>query len=97
MIVVGIRRSAALYQRQYDLTFMSALLLRRQSSLKALAEAKKSNVTVTMTYLGLGHARSGSGALQDELRVLQQGNGGENLCVFKGLVKPGGKHRETKR
>ena len=44
-----------------------------------------------MTYLGLRNAHSGSGILQDELRVLQQVNGGENLCVFKGLVTPGGK------
>ncbi|XP_059920627.1 uncharacterized protein LOC132467387 isoform X2 [Gadus macrocephalus] len=62
---------------------------KKTSSLKALAEAKKSNVTVTMTYLGLRNAHSGSGTLQDELRVLQQVNGGENLCVFKGLVTPG--------
>ncbi|CAL8327806.1 unnamed protein product [Arctogadus glacialis] len=62
---------------------------KKTSSLKVLAEAKKSNVTVTMTYLGLRHARSGSGTLQDELRVLQQVNGGENLRVFKGLVTPG--------
>ncbi|CAL8262091.1 unnamed protein product [Boreogadus saida] len=63
---------------------------KKTSSLKALAEAKKSNVTVAMTYLGLrSHAHSGSGTLRDELRVLQQVNGGENLCVFKGLVTPG--------
>ncbi|CAL8347354.1 unnamed protein product [Lota lota] len=62
---------------------------KKQSNLKALAEAKKSNVTVTMTYLGRRHARSGTDSLQDELRVLQQVNGGENICVFKGTVTPG--------
>ncbi|CAB1320138.1 unnamed protein product, partial [Coregonus sp. 'balchen'] len=63
----------------------------KQSNLKALKEAKRSNVTVTMTYLGsLGHPGSGSaGTQQDELKVLQQICGGENICVFKGLVRPG--------
>nr|XP_008274652.1 PREDICTED: glutamate-rich protein 3-like [Stegastes partitus] len=56
-----------------------------KSNLKAQREAKKSNVTVTMTYLGQGHR----GSTQDELKVLQQVNGGENVCVFKGLVTPG--------
>ncbi|CAL8249080.1 unnamed protein product [Merluccius merluccius] len=64
---------------------------KKQSNIKELAEAKKSNVTVTMTYLGQRQAvaRSGSGSLQDELKVLQQVNGGENICVFKGMVTPG--------
>lgn len=31
------------------------------------------------------------GLTQDELKVLQQVNGGENICVFKGLVTPGGR------
>lgn len=61
-----------------------------QSNIKALKEAKKSNVTVTMIYLGQGHARSRLGSSQDELKVLQQVNGGENMCVFKGVVTPGG-------
>ncbi|XP_024275104.1 uncharacterized protein LOC112249530 [Oncorhynchus tshawytscha] len=61
----------------------------KQSNLKALKEAKRSNVTVTMTYLGsLGHLGS-AGSQQDELKVLQQICGGENICVFKGLVQPG--------
>ncbi|XP_054867129.1 uncharacterized protein LOC118469747 [Amphiprion ocellaris] len=59
--------------------------LKKQSNLKAQREAKKSNVTVTMTYLGQGHRTS----TQDELKLLQQVNGGENICVFKGLVTPG--------
>ncbi|XP_021180203.2 glutamate-rich protein 3 [Fundulus heteroclitus] len=62
---------------------------KQQSSLKAQKEAKKSNVTVTMTYLGQGQRRSHSRLAQDELKVLQQVNGGENLCVFKGLVTAG--------
>ncbi|KAF7644456.1 hypothetical protein LDENG_00221690 [Lucifuga dentata] len=42
-----------------------------------------------MTYLGQGHAGSGLRSTQDDLKVLQQVNGGENICVFKGLVTPG--------
>lgn len=56
----------------------------------AQKEAKKSNVTVTMTYLGHCHRGSGLRSTQDELKVLQQVNGGENICVFKGLLTPGG-------
>ncbi|XP_044053721.1 uncharacterized protein LOC122876887 [Siniperca chuatsi] len=62
---------------------------KKQSNFKAQKEAKKSNVTVTMTYLGQGHRWSGLRSTQDELKVLQQVNGGENICVFKGLVTPG--------
>lgn len=43
-----------------------------------------------MTYLGQGHRGSSLGPAQDELKVLQQVNGGENICVFSGLVSPGG-------
>lgn len=43
-----------------------------------------------MTYLGQGRRGSGLGPTQDELKILQQVNGGENICVFKGLVSPGG-------
>lgn len=57
-----------------------------QSYLKALKESKKSNVTVTMMYLGQGLP----GSAPDEMKVLQQICGGENICVFKGLVRPGG-------
>ncbi|KAM9821627.1 uncharacterized protein ACBT44_007139 isoform 4-T4 [Syngnathus typhle] len=57
----------------------------KQKYLSAQREAKKSNVTVTMTYLGQGHR----GSSRDELQVLQQVNGGENICVFKGLLTPG--------
>ncbi|AWP07540.1 putative glutamate-rich protein 3-like [Scophthalmus maximus] len=56
-----------------------------KSNLKAQREAKKSNVTVTMTYLGQGQQGSGL----DELKVLQQVNGGENICVFRGPLTPG--------
>ncbi|XP_034026803.1 uncharacterized protein LOC117510981 [Thalassophryne amazonica] len=62
---------------------------KQQSYLKTQREAKKSNVTVTMTYLGNGHVGSRFGSTKDELKVLQQVNGGENVCVFKGLVTPG--------
>ncbi|KAF3851337.1 hypothetical protein F7725_013109 [Dissostichus mawsoni] len=61
---------------------------KKQNNLKAQKEAKKSNVTVTMTYLGQGRRGSGLGSTQDELKVLQQVNGGENICVFKGVVTP---------
>lgn len=61
-----------------------------QNNLKAQKEAKKSNVTVTMTYLGQAQRQSHSRFTQDELKVLQQVNGGENLCVFKDLVHAGG-------
>ncbi|XP_074525770.1 uncharacterized protein LOC141790037 [Halichoeres trimaculatus] len=60
-----------------------------QSQIKVQKEAKKSNVAVTMTYLGQGHLGSRSGSEKDELKVLQQVNGGENICVFKGLVTAG--------
>ncbi|KAI4821136.1 hypothetical protein KUCAC02_029084 [Chaenocephalus aceratus] len=62
---------------------------KKQNNLKAQKEAKKSNVTVTMTYLGQGRRGSGLGSTQDELKVLQQVNGGENIRVFKGVVTPG--------
>ncbi|XP_061905493.1 uncharacterized protein LOC133651541 isoform X2 [Entelurus aequoreus] len=62
----------------------------KQSYLNAQREAKKSNVTVTMTYLGPGVRRTRTGSVPDELKVLQQVNGGENICVFKGLVTLGG-------
>ncbi|XP_073807732.1 uncharacterized protein isoform X2 [Danio rerio] len=57
----------------------------KQSFLKAQKESKKSNVTVTMTYLGQGLP----GSARDEMKVLQQICGGENICVFKGFVQPG--------
>lgn len=50
-----------------------------------------------MTYLGQGNRRPGLGLTQDELKVLQQVNGGENICVFKGPVTPGGRRRELLR
>lgn len=74
--------------------FFHLHLFSYQSSLKVQREAKKSNVTVTMTYLGQGHRGSGLVSAQDELKVLQQVNGGENICVFKGLVTPGGRSCE---
>lgn len=40
-----------------------------------------------MMYLGQGLP----GSTQDEMKVLQQICGGENICVFKGFVQPGGK------
>lgn len=43
-----------------------------------------------MTYLGQGPRGSSLEPTQDELKVLQQVNGGENICVFKGLVSPRG-------
>ncbi|KAK9974321.1 hypothetical protein ABG768_022425 [Culter alburnus] len=57
----------------------------KQSYLKAQKESKKSNVIVTMMYLGQGLP----GSTQDEMKVLQQICGGENICVFKGFVQPG--------
>jgi len=40
-----------------------------------------------MTYMGQGLP----GNTRDEMKVLQQICGGENICVFKGFVQPGGK------
>ncbi|KAI4901709.1 hypothetical protein NFI96_029246 [Prochilodus magdalenae] len=57
----------------------------KQSYLKEQKDSKRSNVAVTMTYLGQGKPR----ATQDEMKVLQQICGGENICVFKGSVWPG--------
>lgn len=50
-----------------------------------------------MTYLGRGSQRSGPGLAKDELKVLQQVNGGENICVFEGPVTPGGRdsHKQS--
>ncbi|XP_056890070.1 glutamate-rich protein 3 isoform X2 [Takifugu flavidus] len=59
-----------------------------ESFLREQREARKSNVVITMTYLGQGHRGSILEPTQDELKVLQQVNGGENICVFKGLVSP---------
>ncbi|GAA6085722.1 uncharacterized protein LOC113536867, partial [Tachysurus ichikawai] len=53
--------------------------------LKEQKESRKSNVLVTMLYLGQGK----SGTTQDDMKVLQQKCGGENICVFKGSVQPG--------
>ncbi|TRY94464.1 hypothetical protein DNTS_011382 [Danionella cerebrum] len=57
----------------------------KQSFLKAQKESKRSNVCVTMMYLGQGLP----GNTRDEMKVLQQICGGENICVFKGFVQPG--------
>lgn len=60
--------------------------LPNQNYLKEQKESRKSNVLVTMLYLGQGK----SGTTQDDMKVLQQKCGGENICVFKGSVQPGG-------
>ncbi|KAL7836659.1 hypothetical protein AOLI_G00279430 [Acnodon oligacanthus] len=57
----------------------------KQSYLKEQKDSRRSNVAVTMMYLGQGKP----GATQDEMKVLQQICGGENICVFKGSVVPG--------
>ncbi|KAL7839715.1 hypothetical protein SRHO_G00263730 [Serrasalmus rhombeus] len=57
----------------------------KQSYLKEQRDSRRSNVAVTMLYLGQGKP----GATQDEMKVLQQICGGENICVFKGSVVPG--------
>ncbi|XP_072521419.1 uncharacterized protein [Salminus brasiliensis] len=57
----------------------------KQSYLKEQKDSRRSNVAVTMTYLGQGKP----GTTQDEMKVLQQICGGENICVFKGSVQPG--------
>ncbi|KAI5613193.1 leucine-rich repeat-containing protein 74B-like [Silurus asotus] len=59
--------------------------LSQQNYLKEKKESRKSNVLVTMLYLGHGKL----GTTQDEMKVLQQKCGGENICVFKGSVQPG--------
>ncbi|XP_028852206.1 uncharacterized protein LOC114799595 [Denticeps clupeoides] len=50
-----------------------------------ISSSSRSNVMVTMTYLG----QKFSGTSLDEMKVLQQICGGENICVFKGPVRPG--------
>ncbi|KAK1792307.1 hypothetical protein P4O66_012262 [Electrophorus voltai] len=62
-----------------------------KSYLKEQKDSRKSNVLVTMTYLGQGKP----GPTQDEMRVLQQICGGENVCVFKGSVQPGDQFQFT--
>ncbi|XP_066510980.1 uncharacterized protein [Hoplias malabaricus] len=57
----------------------------KQNYLKEQKESRRSNVTVTMTYLGQGKP----GVTPDEMKVLQQICGGENICVFKGSVQAG--------
>lgn len=76
--------------RQFSQSRVLLILSLFQSFLRGQREARKSNVAVTMTYLGQGRRGSGLGPTQDELKILQQVNGGENICVFKGLVFPGG-------
>ncbi|XP_026786796.3 uncharacterized protein LOC113536867 [Pangasianodon hypophthalmus] len=57
----------------------------RTNYLKEQKESRKSNVLVTMLYLG----QRKPGTTQDDMKVLQQKCGGENICVFKGSVQPG--------
>lgn len=51
----------------------------------------QSRVSVNMTYFGktvhLSHDLSG---MKDEVKVFQQHCGGENLCVYKGMLHEGG-------
>lgn len=51
----------------------------------------QSRVSVNMTYFGkkvhLSHDRHDT---RDEVKVFQQHCGGENLCVYKGLLHQGG-------
>lgn len=75
---------------QFSQSRVLLILSSFQSFLRSQREARKSNVAVTMAYLGQGCRRTGLGPTQDELKILQQVNGGENICVFKRLVSPGG-------
>ncbi|KAG7318393.1 hypothetical protein KOW79_018148 [Hemibagrus wyckioides] len=80
--VYGSRRrrstSSVISQRASDFSV-------KTNYLKEQKESRKSNVLVTMLYLGQGK----TGTTQDDMKVLQQKCGGENICVFKGSVQPG--------
>ncbi|XP_064153635.1 glutamate-rich protein 3-like isoform X2 [Anguilla rostrata] len=59
---------------------------KKQEHRKGLQKTcKQSNVTMTMTYLGQGLMERS----HDEMKVLQQICGGENICVFRGYLHPG--------
>ncbi|XP_017159993.1 glutamate-rich protein 3 isoform X2 [Poecilia reticulata] len=50
----------------------------------------QSRVRVTMVYFGKPfHLSDNPAAIRDEIRVLQQHCGGENLCVFQGQLREG--------
>uniref|UniRef100_W5M643 DUF4590 domain-containing protein n=1 Tax=Lepisosteus oculatus TaxID=7918 RepID=W5M643_LEPOC len=53
---------------------------------KGVKLSRQSNVAITMTYLGQRLPVKS----RDEMKVFQQICGGENICVFKGHLLPGG-------
>lgn len=51
----------------------------------------QSRVSVTMMYFGKTvHLSHNLNNMRDEVKVFQQHCGGENLCVYKGLIGEGG-------
>lgn len=57
----------------------------------------RSNAFVTMVFLGKNvHLSHDDADYRDEIKVFQQHCGGENLCVYKGMLLEGGKDKESK-
>lgn len=51
----------------------------------------QSRVSVNMVYLGKTvHLSHDLHDMRDEVKVCQQHCGGENLCVYKGMLREGG-------
>lgn len=51
----------------------------------------QSRVSVSMTYFGKTvHLSHDLNNMRDEVKVFQQHCGGENLCVYKGMICEGG-------
>ena len=51
----------------------------------------QSRVAVNMTYFGKSvHLSHDLSDMRDEVKVFQQHCGGENLCVYKGMLREGG-------
>ncbi|MBN3322398.1 NOD1 protein, partial [Atractosteus spatula] len=57
---------------------------------KGVKLSRQSNVAITMAYLGQLPVKS-----RDEMKVFQQICGGENICVFKGHLLPGGNEEDS--
>lgn len=57
----------------------------------------RSNAFVTMVFLGKNvHLSHDDADYRDEIKVYQQHCGGENICVYKGMLLEGGKDKESK-
>lgn len=62
-----------------------------QDPLMLRSSVHQSRVSVTMMYFGKTvHLSHNLNNIRDEVKVFQQHCGGENLCVYKGLIGEGG-------